>query len=70
MLVEGRIKKRAGCGTQMGQKPEANNFVLTPVLKNKFKAEIKTFSEVFMQSNIVTSQVRLFLCSRTGEAGV
>lgn len=48
MLMEGRIKKRAGCGTQMGQRPEANNFVLTPVLKNRFKAEIRTFSNVLM----------------------
>lgn len=48
MLMEGRIKKRAGCGTQMGQRPEANNFLLTPVLKNRFKAEMRTFSKVFM----------------------
>lgn len=46
--MEGRIKKRAGCGTQMGQRQEANNFVLTPVLKNRFKAEIRTFSNVLM----------------------
>lgn len=39
MLMEGRIKERAGCGTQMAQRPEANNLVLTPVLKNRFKAE-------------------------------
>lgn len=48
MLMEGRIKKRAGCGTQMGQRPEVNNFLLTPVLKNRFKAEMRTFSKVFM----------------------
>lgn len=70
MLMEGRIKKRAGCGTQMGQRPEANNFVLIPILKNRFKAEIRTISKVFMWSSVVTSQVRLFLCSGTGEADV
>lgn len=37
MLMEGRIKKRAGCGIQMAQRPEVNNHVLTSGLKNRFK---------------------------------
>lgn len=70
MLMEGRIKKRAGCGTQMAQRPETNNLVLTPVPENRLKVEIRTFPKVVLWSNEVTSQQRFFLCSGIGEAGI
>lgn len=39
MSMERRIKKRAGCGTQMTHGPEANSCRVTPGLKNRFDAE-------------------------------
>lgn len=70
MLMEGRIKKRAGCGRQMAQKPEANNLLLTAVPENRFKAEIRTFPKVVVWSNEVTSQLRFFFLSGIREAGI
>lgn len=70
MLMEGRIKKRTGCGRQTAQRPEANNLVLTPVPENRFKAEIRTFPKVVLWLNEVTFQLRFFLLSGVGEAGI